>query len=361
MIRRYRILAVLLAAILLTAFPGRAFAQGSELYTLTHLEAAAERKDAISANMGGVYAATPDYGSGNGAALALIDRPAVKFAVGNTKLGSIQVDGFMTRFYGKVGKVGFMVGTNDTRTNTFTLSGNAINGSETDKVMGIGFPVADNLYVGIQIAPEMSTSYTITGQTTLTGIPVPVNFSRDLKSGVVSGGSYGVLYSKGNFHAGVDYRSYNENTWTITTLNSIFLGGTVLQPGEETGYRSDRMQAAVRVDDLIKNIDVSVGYYDNRFKNSWGTYEFNYTKLQYGANFKFSKAFQLQLGANDGELTTGFSWGIPVTHDRSDYNLKLQFSYARNQFKKLVQKLGTPNPIPDPNHDSTEFTVFWKL
>jgi len=368
MVYMIRALTALTVVVLLLVFSGNAFAQGSEIYTLTHLEAAAEKKDAISANMGGVYAATPHFGSGNGAALGLVDGPTVKLAASNTKLGGIQIDGFEARYYGKVGKVGFMVGTNDSRTNTFTIAGKTINGRESDKVFGLGFPVAEHLYLGVQMAPEMSTYYTVTGETSVPPIPVPVPFSQDLRSGAVNGGSYGVLYVNRNFNVGVDYRSYNENTWAITALTSVFLGGTIQRSIEEA-YKSDRMQAAVRLNDVIRNVDVSVGYYDNRFKGkipraelNGNPYEFNYTKLQYGGNFKFSPALQVQIGSNDGEFTGGFSWALATGSRRDDRNFTVQFCYAHNQFKKLVQKINERTTIiENPNHDSLDFMVNWRF
>lgn len=359
----HTIFSVALVALLILVCGSSAFAQ-NEIYVVTHLEAAPEGKDTISRGMGGVYAATPDRSSGNAAALGLIDRPEVLARFGSTKLGGIQVDGYMFRVYGKIGKLGVCVGTNESRTNSFTLGGRTINGREQDKVFGLGYPVAKNLYAGVYFAPELSTYYTVTGKTTV-AIPFPPfaltpDFSVDLQSGVLHGGSYGLLYSHGKLHAGIDYRAYSENTFNRTTVAlPAPLGGPRTVSSEEE-FKSERYQIAVRVDDVLKNLDATAGYYSSKLEGTVSRYEFNYNKLQVGVNYRFSPAFQLQLGANDGQISAGASWSLPVGSDRSDRNVSLQVAYQRNQFKRLVEKLG-PTLMPDPNHDSIEGVIRWSF
>lgn len=335
-------------------------------YVLTHLQNAAEAKDEESRGMGGVYCASPKPDTGNPASLALIDLGAWSNTYGQTRTSLFTVTGNRFRAYGKIGDVGIMVGSDSSNVNSFNLGGSTIYGNEKSTVLGFGLPIAKNLYCGVNFAPEVSTNYSIKTTTMIPPFPVASDVNISLRSGIVSGGSYGVLYSNKKFHAGIDFRKYREATWNDGVFTLPFGFGTVQQSSEES-FDSTRYQIGIRIDDIIPKVDLVIGYYDSRFKSANPNgYEFNYTKMQYGANYKLSPNVHIQLGSNDGEFTAGVSFIRKFTapdpddtdKDKEIGDLSLQVSYARNQFKKLLES----NPaITDKGHDSLNATVQWKF
>lgn len=343
----------------------RVFAQEdiNTTYVLTHLENAAEKMDNESLGMGGVYAASPNFTSGNPASLANIKEFSVLDTYSQTRTSLFTVKGNMFRLYGKLGVVGIMAGTNTSSISSFNLNGSTIYGNERSTVFGFGLPVMKNVYFGANFAPEISTDFNIRTTAMIAPFPIPSDVNIALRSGVVSGESFGLLYSKDKFHAGWDYRQYCENTWNNTAFTLAFGFGIVNQNNEES-FDSKRYQFGLRVDDIIPKVDLAVGYYDSRFKsaNPNGS-EFNYNKMQYGLNFKFRPNVHFQFGLNDGEPTLGISLIRKFTiveegKEKEIGDLSLQVSYARNQFKKLLEA----NPaITDKGHDSLNVGVQWRF
>lgn len=333
-------LPAILVFFFLFALAENSYAQGNEIYTLTHLEGAAEKKDIQSSNMGGVYAPNPDPLSGNPASLGLVKKVEFLYTTSGTRFDNgIQLNGTMYRFYTSFElfdtNVGFMVGTNRSRLSQMNLVGNIISGFEDDKVIGLGFETIKNLYFGVNYAPEMSSQYNIRGQIAAPPFPVPAEFVTTLRSGVVTGGSYGLLYSNQNLHLGLDYRAYRENVWNETDVYLPFGFGTLRQRSEES-FDSQRWQIGV-LWNVSDRLDLTVGFFDSRFKSANGNYELNYNKLQFGAGYEVASGLELQAGSNGNGLTAGFTYKYPVGKDKKDRNLELGFGYQRDAFFKELQ------------------------
>ncbi len=335
-------------------------AEGEEIYGVTHFEGTSERKDTASRNMGGVYGPSLNPTSGNPASLGLNKDFYGLWTMSSTNMSNgVKVDGEMTRFLGHFDvygtNVGFSVGTNRSKSNRFDYGGLTHSGSEDAKVIGLGFQTPiKNLYAGAYFAPEMSTYWTSRGNIPVPPLPGTAPLAMDLKSGVVFGGSYGMLYvlplgTDRSLSVGVDYRRYRENVWNTTTVGPLPLIGTTIQTTSERSFDSQRYNAGVLYK-ANRRLSLAVGIYESKFDSVDGLYKLDINKTQYGIDYEVRPDFRVQLGSNGGSFCGGFTYltSTGKVKNEKDKNLELGFSYQRNAFLK---------EFPDLQSDSWEASI----